>query len=101
MESNSALPVAVKGTRGASGGDPWRNDSDEDDDDEQEPLEEVGVCSCSCVDFIIGGVGGVGGVIVCGGVGVGGGGGGGGDGGDVVMTIENINAKYWRISLSR
>eukprot|EP00904_Undaria_pinnatifida_P005670 jgi/Undpi1/2232/HiC_scaffold_12.g05618.m1 len=41
LESNSALPVAVKGTRGASGGDPWRNDSDEDDDDEQEPLEEV------------------------------------------------------------
>ena len=42
LESNSALPVAVKGTRGGSGGDPWRDDSDSDENDDDEPLEEVG-----------------------------------------------------------
>lgn len=41
LESNSALPDAVPGSRGGTGGDAWRDESDEDDDDGQEPLEEV------------------------------------------------------------
>lgn len=42
LESNSALPSAVEGSRGGSGGDAWRDESDEDEDEGQEPVEEVG-----------------------------------------------------------
>lgn len=41
LRAHDALPPAVKGSRGGSGADAWRDESDEDDDEDQEPLDEV------------------------------------------------------------